>query len=110
MIPQDNIKDFATAAFRYYGHVTADNIITADELTVILAVSLTIHHLRIDNDFIALEGIKRTYCILPLGNLKRGIMSDYVRRASYEMNVSESVLWSKLRRARTVFNQYYSLL
>lgn len=107
MIEQNNIKDFAIAAFRYRGHIDVDSITSDDELTVVLAVSSTVRHLQIEQDTIAVEGIKRVYYNLPLGNIKRGVMSNRVRRVAYDMHISESVLWRGLRHARYVFNRYY---
>lgn len=107
MIQQDNIKDFAKAAFRFQGHLTANTKIDTDELAVVLAVSSTIHHLQIEDDAIAVEGVKRVYYTLPLGNIKRGLISSRVRYVAAELNVDESVLWRRLRRARYIFNCYY---
>lgn len=108
MIQQDNIKDFAIAAFRYRGHMNGNEIVTDDEATVILAVASTLHHLDVEREYIALEGIKQVYYKLPMGDLKRGMLSEYVRSAAYEMHVDERTLWRKLKRARTVFNRYHN--
>lgn len=108
MIQQDNIKDFAIAAFRHYGHTKKSDTIDADTITVALAVSSTIHHLECEEDTVAIDGIKQVYFKLPQGNIKRGEMSSYVRRAAFDMNVSERTLWYELRRARRVFNYYYN--
>lgn len=107
MFEQNNIKDFAIAAFRYYGHIDKNVNPTESEIGIILAAASTIHHLEIENDNIAIESIKRVYYNLPLGNVKRGVMSNRVKQAAYDMNINESVLWRKLRNARYIFNCYY---
>lgn len=107
MIQQDNIKDFAIAAFRHYGNIDK-NTFDSDSVTIALAVSSTIHHLKCEHDTIAVDGIRNVYFKLPQGNIKRGVMSSYIRRAAFDMNVSERVLWYSLQRARRVFNYYYN--
>lgn len=107
MIQQDNIKDFATAAFRHYAHTKHSKALDVDDITIIIAISSTIHHLECEHDTIALAGIRQVYFKLPKGNLKRGEMSSYVRRTALDIHVSESLLWNKLRRARQTFNYYY---
>ena len=68
---QDNIKDFAIAAFRYRGHLNDTDILSLEEVYINMAVTSTIRHLDIERDYIAIEGVKRVYYQLPLGNLKR---------------------------------------
>lgn len=108
MIEQNNIKDFAIAAFRQYHYTRTTDVVDDETAAVILAVSSTLHHLKCERDAIAIDGIKQVYFKLPQGDLKRGTLSSYVRRAAYDMNVSERVLWYKLRRARRVFNYYHN--
>lgn len=108
MIEQNNIKDFAIAAFRHYHNTRKTDITDAETAAVVLAVSSTLHHLKCEHDTIAIDGIKQVYFKLPQGDLKRGTLSSYVRRAAFDMNVSERVLWYKLRRARRTFQYYYN--
>lgn len=108
MIQQDNIKDFAIAAFRQYHYTRTTDVVDDETAAVILAVSSTLHHLKCERDTIAIDGIKQVYFKLPQGELKRGTLSNYVRRAAFDMNVSERVLWYKLRRARRTFRYYYN--
>lgn len=108
MIEKNNIKDFAIAAFRQYHYTRTTDVVDDETAAVILAVSSTLHHLKCERDTIAIDGIKQVYFKLPQGDLKRGTLSSYVRRAAYDMNVSERVLWYKLRRARRVFNYYHN--
>lgn len=70
---QDNIKDFAIAAFRYRGHLNDTDILSLEEVYINMAVTSTIRHLDIERDYIAIEGVKRVYYQLPLGNLKTWI-------------------------------------
>lgn len=107
MFEQNNIKDFAIAAFRYYGHIDKHIKPTESEMFIIIAAALTIKHFKIEYDDMAIEGIKQVYYKLPMGNVKRGVMSNCVRKAAYDMNISESALWRKLRVVRDVFNRYY---
>ena len=108
---QDNIKDFATAAFRFYGQALKKKINPGDfdaaDFDIVLAASLTIRHLEAAKDFIAAEGIRQVYFDLPPGKLRRGVMSNTIRRAAYDMHISEGTLWNKLRHARMLFNEYY---
>lgn len=108
MIQQDNIKDFAIAAFRQYHYTRTTDVVDDETAAVILAVSSTLHHLKCERDTIAIDGIKQVYFKLPQGELKRGTLSNHVRRAAFDMNVSERVLWYKLRRARRTFRYYYN--
>lgn len=108
MIQQDNLKDFAVAAFRYYSNLDMENSVDSDSVIIALAVSSTIHHLKCEHDTIAVDGIKYVYFKLPKGNIKRGVMSSYIRRAAFDMNVSERVLWYGLCRAKRVFSYYYN--
>ena len=81
---QDNIKDFAIAAFRYRGHLNDTDILSLEEVYINMAVTSTIRHLEIERDYIAIEGVKRVYYQLPLGNLKRG----YAHRRTNSMATS----------------------
>ena len=107
VIQQDNIKNFAIAAFRYRGHISNNETLTADDTMVLLAVASALHHLDVEHDYIAVEGVKQVYYKLPMGNIKRGVLSKRVKRAAYDMHIDESTLWRKLHRARTVFERYY---
>ncbi len=106
-IQQDNIKDFAIAAFRYYGQ---RNNIDSPDKTVINAVERTMQHLNIENDIIALEGVRNTYCRLPQGKIRRGTITRSIIKAAYDMNVDERTLWRKLERSRKIFGEYYNSL
>ena len=45
---QDNIKDFAIAAFRYRGHLNDTDILSLEEVYINMAVTSTIRHLEIE--------------------------------------------------------------
>lgn len=104
---QDNIKDFAIAAFRYRGHLKDTDILSLDEIYINMAVTSTIRHLEIERDYIAIEGVKRVYYQLPLGNLKRGLLTENTKRVAIDMHIEERTLWRHLARARNIFNCYY---
>ena len=90
---QDNIKDFAVAAFRFYGQALKNKIkpkdVTASDWDVFFAAALTVKHLQAAQDYDAAEGIRQVYFALPPGNLRRGTISNTVRRAAYDMHISE---------------------
>ena len=104
---QDNIKDFAIAAFRYRGHLNDTDIVSLEEVYINMAVTSTIRHLDIERDYIAIEGVKRVYYQLPLGNLKRGLLTENTKRVAIDMHIEERTLWRHLARARNIFNCYY---
>lgn len=108
MIEQNNIKDFAIAAFRQYHNTRKTDITDAETAAVILAVSSTLHHLKCERDTIAIDLIKQVYFKLPQGNLKRGTLSNCMRRAAEDISVHESTLWYKHRRIKSVFKYYYN--
>lgn len=105
MIHKDNIKDDAIAAFRAYGHGMRDS-----EDPAIEAVERTMLHLSIDDDTVALEGMRAVYFVLPLGVLKRGTISRAIVSASEEMHVDERRLYRKLARCRAMYHRYYKSL
>ena len=107
---QDNIKNFAIAAFRFYGHRKQQTSLSENDFTVLFAVSLTLKHLEVDGDQVALAGIRLVYFGLPSGRLKSNVMTNSVRRAAAQMHSSEGTVWNKLRRARILFDKYYKLL
>lgn len=107
---QDNIKDFAIAAFRFYAHRKKQKGLSENDLIILQAVERTLEYLEVDGDLVALEGIHRVYFALPEGKLKSNVMTNTVRRAAAEMFSSEGTVWNKLRRARKLFNEYYKLL
>ena len=95
---QDNIKDFAIAAFRYRGHLNDTDILSLEEVYINMAVTSTIRHLEIERDY---------YYQLPLGNLKRGLLTENTKRVAIDMHIEERTLWRHLARARNIFNCYY---
>lgn len=109
MIKKDNIKDFAILAFRYYGHHNADDEgIDVNEQNIINAVTNTFRHLKIENDVECVDVVKEIYCSLPLGNIRKGFISQKVIAVSNVMNMDGRTIWRKLRRARELFNAYYN--
>lgn len=109
MIKKDNIKDFAILAFRYYGHRSVGNVATdTTEQKIISAVTDTFRHLKIENDIECVEVVEKIYCSLPLGNIRKGFISQRVVAVSNTMNMDGRTIWRKLRRARELFNAYYN--
>lgn len=108
MIQQNNIKDFSIAAFRYYGHRENENITGVTELQISAAVENTFRHLQIEDDSDCVKIVQQIYCALPLGNIRKGLISKYVVSVGTLMNMDERTIWRKLRRARELFNKYYT--
>lgn len=110
MIQQDNIKEYEIAAFRAYGHIDSIEEPTFEDTMTLWAVSSVIRHLKFDDDDIALKGVQEVYCKLPMGHIRRGTITNSVKRTAFDMFISESTLWSALNRARRLFNKYYRSL
>lgn len=102
---QDNIKDFAVAAFRLYGH-RSEAAEPADE-EIIKAVGDTIKHLTINGDADTVNIVCRVYCDLPLGKLRKGEVSARVETVASELYISERNVWRRLALAQRIFGQYY---
>ncbi len=106
MIQQDNIRDFAVAAFRHYGH-TRSGTRDPDSCAEVEAAASTIKHLRVEGETETVRLIERVYCSLPLGKLKRNAVAYRVNAAASEMNMDARTVWRKLAKARRLFYAYF---
>ena len=107
MIPQDNIKDFAVAAFRYWAYVEKDSITDIAEYRAITSVNKTFAFLNEHGAHDCVELVKRVYCRLPAGNIRKGLITHNANRAANSMYIDTRTVWRKLRRARNIFKEYY---
>lgn len=100
---QDNIKDFAVAAFRLYGNDPQ----SPDEPGIINAVRATFSHLAVNGDNMTITVVKEVYCRLPCGYVKKGTISAAVQASATAHHADARTIWRKLKYARQLFNQYY---
>lgn len=105
---QDNIKNYAVAAFRYYGHMRDGDDVPPEDTNTISAVISTREHLRVEEDVETLTLIDKVYGSLPSGRLHRNVITHKVLAAAEEMNMDARTVWRKLARARKLFFAYYS--
>lgn len=104
---QDNIKDFAVAAFRLYGNNVDSDPQTPDDQGIINAVKATLSHLAVNGDYTTIAAVKDVYCQLPCGYVKKGTISAAVQAAATAHHADARTIWRKLKYARQLFKQYY---
>lgn len=107
MIQQDNIRDFAVAAYRHYGYVHSNNKINNIDHDVIDAVEHSIKHLKVDGDTETVNLIVDVYGTLPAGRLHRNVITHRVNAAATKYCMDPRTVWRKLARARKLFRLYY---
>lgn len=107
MIQQDNIRDFAVAAFRHYGYIQGHTDKAAADRDVIKAAESTIKHLTVDGDTETVKLVRDIYCRLPSGKLHKNVITDRVNAAAADMSMDPRTVWRKLARARRLFYNYY---
>ncbi len=104
---QDNIKNYAVAAFRYYGHISDISGVPPEDGDTIDAVISVRRHLRVEGDAETITLIDKVYGSLPNGRLHRNVITHRVNAAAEEMNMDARTVWRKLARARRLFFAYY---
>lgn len=107
MIQQDNIRDFAVAAYRYYAYVHSNNNIKDKDYDVLTAVEHTIKHLKVDGEIETVKLIEDIYCTLPKGKIHKNVITDRVNAAANKYCMDPRTVWRKLARARKLFKSYY---
>lgn len=105
---QDNIRDFAIAAFRAYGHKRKDNTFTPEEHDIFTAVAWTFKDLRNENKTLAIMSIKKVYCSIPMGKMKRGTIQSLVNKAASDLIADERTIKRGLSQGKRIFNKHYS--
>lgn len=105
---QDNIRDFAIAAFRAYGHKKDNHILTCEEHDVFTAITWTFRDLQSEKKTIAIMSIKKVYCAIPLGKMRKGTIRHLTSRAASELHADESTIKRGLSRGKRLFNKHYA--
>lgn len=105
---QDNIRDFAIAAFRAYGHKKGNQELTREEHDIFTAVAWTFRDLQTENKTIAIMAIKKVYCTIPFGKMQKGTIKQLTSRAAFDLHADESTIKRGLSRGKRLFNKHYA--
>ncbi len=109
MIQCDNIRNFAIAAFRAYGHIDElQDDITLDDFVALWAARQTIMHFINEGKVEIVEAINKVYCELPLGHLQSQTITMSVIHTANDMYKSDSTIWKYLKQSCKMFNKYYT--